>query len=79
MSGRKSSGQKGERRGEGKRSSRPPGKRNDPDYVQLTSYIRRETHKDVKVALLMEDKGREISELVEGLLAGWLRRRNPKR
>ena len=46
------------------------GKSADPDYVKLTSYIRRETHREVKRRLI--DDGREISELVEALLGGWL-------
>jgi hypothetical protein len=47
------------------------GKSANPDYVKLTSYIRRETHRAVKKRLL--DEGREISELVEELMGGWLR------
>ena len=51
---------------------RPPGKRSDPDYEQTTAYIRKQTHVDVKIALLQEGKGREYSELVEELLTKWL-------
>ena len=46
------------------------GKSADPNFIKLTSYIRRETHREVKRRLL--DDGREISELVEALLGGWL-------
>jgi hypothetical protein len=53
---------------------RPPAKRSDPDFVQTTAYIRRDTHRDVKIALLNEGKGREYSEVVEELLAAWLKR-----
>lgn len=56
-----------------KRRGRPHGKRSDPDYVGFTTYIRRDTHHEVKVALLQEKKGRELSELVEDLLAEWLK------
>ena len=52
---------------------RPPGKRSDPDYEQVTSYVRRQTYADVKIALIREGRKREFSELVEELLAGWLR------
>lgn len=52
--------------GAGKRG----GKSSDPDYVKLTSYIRRETHLKVKKRLL--DEGKEISELVEELMGKWL-------
>jgi hypothetical protein len=58
-----------ERRGPG----RPRGKRSDPEFVQTTAHIRRETHRAVKIALLQEGQGREFSELVEELLGNWLR------
>lgn len=54
---------------------RPRGKRSDGDHVQVTAYIRRATHLDVKTALLREQKGRDFSELVEELLAKWLKSR----
>jgi hypothetical protein len=57
---------------------RPSGKRSDPDYVGFTTYIRKETHRGVKRALLDEPEERELSELVEELLANWLKSR-PKR
>ena len=46
------------------------GKSANPEYMKLTSYIRRETHLAVKRRLL--DEGREISELVEDLMVKWL-------
>ncbi len=58
---------------EPRRRGRPSGKRSDPDYVGFTTYIRKDTHHDVKLALLQEKKGRELSELVEELLSGWLK------
>ena len=60
------------RRGRG----RPPGKRSNPDFEQVTAYIRKHTHQGVKIALLQEGKGQEFSELVEGLLAKWLNARS---
>jgi hypothetical protein len=52
---------------------RPHGKRTDPDYAQVTAYIRKVTHHGVKLRLLQEGQGREFSELVEELLATWLK------
>lgn len=49
------------------------GKRNDPAYTQVTAYIRKETHHQVKLALLQEGGDREFSELVEDLLSEYLR------
>lgn len=57
------------------RRGRPAGKRSNPDYEQTTAYIRKRTHQGVKIALLQEGEGREFSELVEELLAGWLKAR----
>lgn len=54
---------------------RPRGKRSDDDHVQVTAYIRRDTHLDVKAALLRDQKGRDFSELTEELLAKWLKSR----
>lgn len=58
-----------------KRRGRPKGKRSDPDFAQTTAYIRVETYKDVRIALLQEGEGREYSELVEVLLSDWLKKR----
>lgn len=51
---------------------RPKGKRSHPDYEQVTAYIRKETHRDIKIALLSEGDGREFSELIQELLEQWL-------
>lgn len=53
-------------------AQKPRGKSANPEYVKLTSYIRKDTHLQVKRRLL--DDGREISELVEELLGQWLTR-----
>ena len=52
---------------------RPHGKRSDPNFEQVTTYIRKHTHQSVKIALLQEGRGQEFSELVEDLLAKWLK------
>ena len=54
---------------------RPTGKRTDPDYQQVTAYIRQQTHQRVKIALLQDGDGQEFSELVEELLGLWLESR----
>lgn len=63
---------------EPRRRGRPSGKRSDPDYVGFTTYIRKDTHHEVKLALLQEKQGRELSELVEELLTNWLKSRPKK-
>ena len=54
----------------------PRGKRSDPNFEQITAYIRKQTHQGVKIALLQEGRGQEFSELVEDLLAKWLKVRS---
>jgi hypothetical protein len=55
-----------------KRMGRPPGKRSNPEYEQVTSYIRRDTYQAVQVALIQSGKKRQYSELVQELLERWL-------
>ena len=56
-----------------KKRGRPSGKRSDADYTQITAYIQRETHRDVKIALLKSGNGLDFSELIDSLLAEWLK------
>ena len=52
-------------------SKRLTGKRSDPAYTQITAYIRKDTHEGVMRAIY---KRQEFSELIEDLLAGWLKK-----
>ena len=54
---------------------RPRAKHSHPDFTQVTAYIRKSTHKAVKIALLEQEPPLEFSELAEQLLAGWLKSR----
>ena len=54
------------------RRGRPPGKRSSESHVQVTAYIRRATHRAVKMELLKKDDERDFSELVDELLEKWL-------
>jgi hypothetical protein len=56
-----------------KKRGRPSGKRSDADYVQTTAYIHKDTHRDVKIALLKSGSELDFSELVDDLLAKWLK------
>jgi hypothetical protein len=51
---------------------RPPGKRSNPEYEQVTSYVRKDTYQAVKVALLQSGGKMQFSDLVEELLTKWL-------
>lgn len=54
----------------GNATARTGGKRSNDEYRQVSAYVRKDTHRRVKMALLEED--REFSELVEELLNDWL-------
>lgn len=55
------------------RIGRPRAKRSNPEYQQVTAYIRRSTYTAARKQLF--DEGREFSELVEELVAGWVKAR----
>ncbi len=57
-----------------KRRGRPPGKRSDPDFTQITAYVRTKTIEDVKIKLIRQGSMQDTSELIEELLSAWLRR-----
>jgi hypothetical protein len=61
-----------------KKLGRPRGKRSNPDYEQVTAYIKKSTYTAIKIALLQSDEGQEFSELVEELLTDWLSTQNSK-
>lgn len=51
------------------------GKRSHPDYRQAPAFIRKETYRDVKIALLSDDNGMDYSDLIQQLLTNWLAER----
>jgi hypothetical protein len=53
-------------------SVRTVGKRSQGDYTQVSAYVRTQTHRNVKIALLQDGAHEDFSELVERLLAEWL-------
>jgi hypothetical protein len=53
-------------------SGRPRGKRSDPDFTPIYAYIRKTTHKEVKIKLIRQG-GQDLSELLDELLAAWLK------
>ena len=57
-----------------KRRGRPKGKRSDPEFDQVTAYIRKDTYRKVKIALLGLQEPQEFSELLEELLYSWVSR-----
>ncbi|HYI91950.1 MAG TPA: hypothetical protein VEX68_00260 [Bryobacteraceae bacterium] len=56
----------------------PPrvGKRSDPAYRQISTYVRSDLYRLVKRELLMDE--RDFSDLMDELLAEWVSRRQSK-
>ena len=50
------------------------GKRSNPDYRQVSAWVRKDTYWHVRDRLWKEDR-REFSELVQRLLEDWLQKR----
>jgi hypothetical protein len=57
-----------ERRGPG----RPPGKRSNPHYRQITGWVRKDVHRAVLIRMLEEGRDRDLGPLIEQLLEKWL-------
>ena len=52
------------------------GKRSNPAYRQISTYVRSDLYRSVKRELLMEE--RDFSDLMDELLAEWISRRQGK-
>lgn len=46
----------------------------DPDFTKFTTYIRKHTHRAVKLKLI--EQGKEFSDLVQELLSDWLQKQS---
>lgn len=53
--------------------TRITGKSSHPDYTQVLTYIRKDTHNAVRAALIFDETKRDLSDLVEELLAAWVK------
>jgi hypothetical protein len=53
-------------------------RRGNPNYQQVSGYIRKETHASVKIALIREGAGRDLSDVLEELLTKWLEEQKAK-
>ena len=49
---------------------RPPGKKSNPEYTQVTVYLRKEVHRAARKLLL--DEQRQFSDLVGDLVGQWI-------
>lgn len=50
---------------------RPPGKRQDPRYQQISAYVRRDFYDEVRKRLIGREE--DFSDLLEAWMGDWLR------
>lgn len=55
------------------RASKRVGKYRDPDWKQVSIYVKKRTSREVNTVLDEDEEGPDFSELVESLLAKWLK------
>lgn len=48
------------------------GKRDNPDFQQISAYVRKDTYRAVKQAIVTKQ---DMSDLIEELLSEWLKRK----
>jgi hypothetical protein len=64
---------------------RPPGRRSDPDYTQISAYVPLDLLLEIQDALAEERReqrqrtARPVSDLIEELLQSWLKKQNIKK
>jgi hypothetical protein len=56
-------------------AGRPPGKKTDPAYRQVTVYLQDDVHRAAR-KLLLDDR-KQFSDLVNELVTEWVKRKNP--
>ena len=59
-----------------KRKGRPQGKSADPNYKQVTVYLRKDVYTAAKKLLI--DDGEQVSELVDRLMSNWVKEQTSK-
>ena len=57
---------------------RAPGKRSNPAWKQHTVMLEKNTHLAALDILRRQDNGTDVSDLLNGLLADWVRQHQPK-
>lgn len=53
-----------------RKMGRPPGKSSDPNYIQVTVYLRKSVHQTARKMLI--DERRQFSDLVDELVSQWI-------
>lgn len=63
---------------ETKAAGRAPGKRSDPEFKPYTILLKKQTHKQANRLLEDMDSGRDLSDLMQELLAAWVEKQAKK-
>ncbi len=58
-----------------KTEKRASGKSSNSAFTQVLTYVKKDTHNAVKAALIYDPEKRDLSDLVEELLAAWLKKK----
>ena len=65
---------KAEQPAESPKVGRPKtGKRSNPDYTQVSAWVRKDTYRRVTDRLYVKEERREFSDLIQTLLVDWLK------
>lgn len=70
-----------------RRVGRPPGRKSDPNFTQMTAYVAADVHEELKMELLLENgrrrrqglKALDMSDVVEEQIRAWLAERKGSR
>jgi len=54
-------------------AKRGNGKSSNPEYKQISAYVRKDTHREAIKRLADEDGKRDLSDIIENLLNQWLK------
>ena len=54
---------------------RPPGKRSNPEWKLFSHFLKRRTQREAAAILQAEDQGRDLSDVLQELLEGWIAQR----
>ena len=57
---------------------RPPGKRSDPAWKQFSFLLKRDTQRAAAAILLQRNDGKDLSDLMQCLLEGWVEKQKAK-
>ncbi len=55
-----------------KKVGRPKGKRSNPNYTQISTFINKANYESAKIKLIKEGKKRDFGDLIDEFLEQWL-------